>query len=615
MLAFARRSALVCVCVMVAACHGGGGGGGGSPPPPATTFTVGGTVSGLAGSGLVLQNNAGNNLSVATSGAFTFSTALASGAAYSVTVLTQPTTPSQTCTVTGGSGTISANVTAPQIACTTNTFAVGVTITGFDANGLGLVLQNNAGNDLTISANGNFNFSTQLSSGAAYAVTVKTQPNVGPFQVCSVTNGTGAVGNAAANVAVACTLRFFKFLYLPGPTANVIGAYAINASNGHLTAVPGQPFAAGGVAPQFAVPHPGGKFLIVSNKGDVVTRPTISVYAVDAASGALTENADSPYDYHSTQPPTPGAVIALPAQIHPSGSFGYIVANSAPFSSLNRLYGGTINSTTGALTEIPGFPLTLGASITSTAFDSAGKFEFVVVNNSPSGGEIRSFQITAPSGVLTPIGTFPAGDSALGVVLTPGDDYLLTLNSGSGTLMVFAVNKTVGTLSPITSPAVPTGPAGSRPSLISFNRRNSTFYVANTQPSSMATFRFDLATGIPTMVGTPVSANGADRGGFIHTSGRFYYQYNVSTSAIQRFAIDQTTGALTLVADVTTLPGSPGIAAVAGPDPSGKYVYVGNGAAATLSSYSVDAATGALTLVDTKPGPAGGFGMGPFAFQ
>ena len=64
-------------------------------------YTVGGTVSGLSGT-VVLQDNGGDNLSVTANGSFTFATSLASGAAYSVTVKTNPA--SQTCTVTSGSG-------------------------------------------------------------------------------------------------------------------------------------------------------------------------------------------------------------------------------------------------------------------------------------------------------------------------------------------------------------------------------------------------------------------------------------------------------------------------------------------------------------------------------
>jgi len=54
---------------------------------------------------------------------FAFTTAIANGGSYNVTVLTQPSSPAQTCAVTAGNGTASANVTSVQIACTTNSTA------------------------------------------------------------------------------------------------------------------------------------------------------------------------------------------------------------------------------------------------------------------------------------------------------------------------------------------------------------------------------------------------------------------------------------------------------------------------------------------------------------
>ena len=85
----------------------------------APTYTVGGTISGLTGTA-VLENNAGNDLSTSTNGAFTFSTALAGGSAYNVTVKTNPS--GQVCTVTNPSGTIAAaNVTNVSITCVTQT--------------------------------------------------------------------------------------------------------------------------------------------------------------------------------------------------------------------------------------------------------------------------------------------------------------------------------------------------------------------------------------------------------------------------------------------------------------------------------------------------------------
>jgi hypothetical protein len=53
--------------MLLAACSGGGG-----SSTPVTTYTVGGIVSGISGSGLVLQNNGGPGLMVSASGAFIF---------------------------------------------------------------------------------------------------------------------------------------------------------------------------------------------------------------------------------------------------------------------------------------------------------------------------------------------------------------------------------------------------------------------------------------------------------------------------------------------------------------------------------------------------------------
>jgi N-acetylneuraminic acid mutarotase len=93
-----------------------------SPPPvspPPTTYSIGGTVSGLVGGSLVLQDDNPDNLTVASNGAFTFPTAITPGSAYSVTVLTQPAAPPQYCAVANGSGIVAAAVTNIQIACET----------------------------------------------------------------------------------------------------------------------------------------------------------------------------------------------------------------------------------------------------------------------------------------------------------------------------------------------------------------------------------------------------------------------------------------------------------------------------------------------------------------
>lgn len=173
-------------------------------------FTIGGTVTGLTGTGLVLQNNAGDDLPVpAGATSFTFGTAVPSGAPYSVTVLKQPTSPLQLCTVSGGDGLVtSAGITDIAITCVPKTFTVGGTISGLA--GTGLVLQDNAGDNLTVAAGAtSFTFATPIDSGKPYAVTVLAQPTA-PAQTCTVASGSGTATAAdVTSVVITCATKTF----------------------------------------------------------------------------------------------------------------------------------------------------------------------------------------------------------------------------------------------------------------------------------------------------------------------------------------------------------------------------------------------------------------------
>ena len=193
-----------------------------------TKFTVGGTVSGLSGSGLVLQDNAGDNLAISASGAFTFATSVASGAGYAVTVLAQPSSPTQTCTVTNGASNVGgANVTDVSVNCVTSTYTIGGTVTGLA--GSGLVLQDAAGDDLAVTSYGTFTFLTPIASGAPYAVTLLTQPG-SPLQTCSVSGATGIVtaGNVTS-VAVNCTTDTFT---VGGTISGLAGTVVLQDNGG-----------------------------------------------------------------------------------------------------------------------------------------------------------------------------------------------------------------------------------------------------------------------------------------------------------------------------------------------------------------------------------------------
>jgi sugar lactone lactonase YvrE len=176
-----------------------GCGGGGSEHKSAALYTINGQLSGLAdGQQVTLLNNGGNAITMTANGAFTFTTPVAYGASYNVTVSTQPT--GQTCSVANNSGAgagVNADVSSLQIVCSTNTYYIGGSISGL-ASGQQVTLLNNTGDALTVTADGTFAFATPVAHGASYNVTVSTQPT---GQTCSVANNSGAGAGVMADVS------------------------------------------------------------------------------------------------------------------------------------------------------------------------------------------------------------------------------------------------------------------------------------------------------------------------------------------------------------------------------------------------------------------------------
>ena len=176
----------------------------------------------------------------------------------------------------GGGGSTPAAAPGPVA---TNT--VGGTLSGLL--GSGLALQNNAADDLTLATNGSYSFATALPQGAAYSVSVKTQPRL-PAQNCTVAAGTGAVGTAAVtSAAVTCGFFAPRFAYVANFSSDNVSAYSINASTGALAAVAGSPFASGS-NPWSVTVDPSGRFAYVANSGSL----NVSAYSINASTGVLT---------------------------------------------------------------------------------------------------------------------------------------------------------------------------------------------------------------------------------------------------------------------------------------------------------------------------------------
>ncbi|MEO8801978.1 MAG: Ig-like domain-containing protein [Rudaea sp.] len=210
------------------------------------TYTIGGSISGLTGSvQLKLAGTSPTSTQTQTfpaNGSVTFSTALSAGSNWTVSVTTQPT--GQTCTVTNGTGTnLLTNVTTVKVACTTNTYTIGGSISGLTGS-VQLKLDGTSPTSTqsqTFSANGSFTFSTALTSGSNWSVSVATQPT---GQTCVVANGTGT--NLLANVTtvtVACTTNTYT---IGGSISGLTGSVQLKLDGTSPTSTQLQAFSANG---------------------------------------------------------------------------------------------------------------------------------------------------------------------------------------------------------------------------------------------------------------------------------------------------------------------------------------------------------------------------------
>ncbi|SFQ34963.1 NHL repeat-containing protein [Variovorax sp. OK605] len=119
------------------------------------------------------------------------------------------------------------------------THTVGGSVTGLTGS---LVLQNNAGDDLKLSADGKFSFATALVEGTAYEVSVRAQPL---WQFCTVTKGNGNAAADVADVAVACSAAVAQVSTFAG-TAGTVGAADGNGAAASFSAPAGVALAKSG---------------------------------------------------------------------------------------------------------------------------------------------------------------------------------------------------------------------------------------------------------------------------------------------------------------------------------------------------------------------------------
>jgi len=429
-------------------------------------YFVGGSVTGLVGSGLVLEINGGAELPIAANGTFDFTALLTSGSSYTVAVKTQPS--ASNCVVTNASGVVGgSNVGNVTIECSAlpgfvytidpSNQIVGYGIRpGTDTwSALGsTVAAGSLPRSLIAAPSGSALYVSDWNSGSIEVYTVDA--TTGVVTPLGAPIATGAPGSRPMNMIMSAS---GAYLYVSNVGASNVVTFSSDSKSGGLTAV-GTPLTFGGrTYVKFAM-TPDDKFLYMMNFNDIGSSPaTLTVYAVDAATGALTAGTT-----------TTLAVGAQCMGMDPLGRFVFVVfGQSNPNAASTTVIPYTIDPTTGAVTASAS-GTTLNNNGAALVIEPSGRTAYLMdsFNFAAADDHIDALSIDQESGALAPLGSLVlVQGQPITLVVDPSGQYLVVASSGANAdatwydVSVFAISRSAATLGELTPAGLGTSFASS----------------------------------------------------------------------------------------------------------------------------------------------------------
>jgi len=406
-----------------------------------------------------------------------------------------------------------------------------------------------------------------------------------------------------------------RFLFTANSVVfNNVSSFAIDGPSGSLTLVSGSPFCFGGSPSSYIASDPTGRFLYLDNPYTT----QLSGLSVDQQTAVPSSLAGSPF-----------ALPALGAgnvAMHPNGRFLYVP--NWNFTAGNSLSGYAVDPATGGLTPLPGSPFAAGPDPSAAAIDPLGRYLFV--SQSTSGSGVYAFSIDQATGLLTPLSGSPFS------VLQAAQSAMLLFD---GFNIAAVTQQTAGpptaTTFVLTAPTQVTqiatyhynGGAGANPGTISLKDQNGNVYGPfpaqglNAQGQSLPPFvawqanlnNVALPPGTYTVIDSDPSTwsynTQSNNTGFVRVSGftvgarglafdprgRFLFVTNQSNNTTTALAIDQTTGALTVVAGSPYANGGAAVAVEA----TGNILYTTCGPSCGIAGFQINQTTGQLTSIGT----------------
>jgi len=331
-----------------------------------------------------------------------------------------------------------------------------------------------------------------------------------------------------------------EFVYVSNAASGTISGYAADPRTGALTPLAGSPFPSGtGPGPMDADPK--GEFLYVgmtqqtpgvpSNCLDFPTE--IWVYRINQTTGALTR-----VQVVSTAGPNE-AFCVTDVLVGPRGENLYVVGTAESGDGVILIY--NIDPVTGELTRVTDAPSPTTGQTMSIAIHPTGKWAFVTTRNTSG---VLVFERNRQTGGLSPEGRLFAAPDQNAIAVTSNGQYLITGAEDANEIYVWEINSTTGELTlvagaPFAAPGVP------QEIVVHGNE------VFVTTDVGLAVYRIASNGTLTPVSGSPFSTGGSFPWGVsLDAQGQFIYVTNFASDTLAGFRINRN-------GTLTHTPGSP----------------------------------------------------------
>ncbi|HLY02541.1 MAG TPA: beta-propeller fold lactonase family protein [Candidatus Cybelea sp.] len=330
--------------------------------------------------------------------------------------------------------------------------------------------------------------------------------------------------------------------------SNNVSVYTVNVKTGALTQVKGSPFGAG--------TEPFGATIIERTEDAIFAYVTnegsndVSAYKVNPKSGALTQVSGSPFEAGSG----PAAAAWLESQGGWGNSDLFVTNTGSDNISVYK-----VNAKTGALTQVKGSPFAAGSGPTSVTGVENGGAGYLYVTNIDS-NNVSAYNVNPKTGALTQVkgSPFAAGTEPDGVAdYVPNGSAqpaVYVANYGSDNVSAYTVNRKTGALTQASgSPfAAGTGPFGVA---CCYHPKGSSLpppdvYVANQGSNNISAYSVSGSGGLTPVYGSPFAAGSGPTGVgciVVNDGSTYLYATNSGSNNVSGYAIDASSGALTQV--------------------------------------------------------------------